>query len=71
MDDDARAALISRLFGVLTAKFEDGAEVAGRAQRVRHSHETAEAAHRLIDLAEEATTVAQATLALSTAQFKS
>lgn len=64
MDEDERAALISRMFALLTMKFEDGAEAAARGQGRHEADQLQEIAGRILALAEEAVTVTLATIAL-------
>ena len=64
MDEEEADALISRMFALLTMKFEDGAEKAARGQKRRDADTLHEMANDVLTLAEEATTVAMATAAL-------
>jgi len=59
-----RVALVSRLFALLTAKFEDGAGIAADCQGRRPPSELLERARDLISLSDEITTLTAAALAL-------
>ena len=62
-DEQHRREVIGRLFALLTAKFEDGAEVAVRGQN-RGSTEHREFASSLFDHANEITAISEALLLL-------
>lgn len=65
MDDDERAELISRLFALLTSRFEDSAQLAIDGQcRGREASELQSAANSIWSLSEESLTIAMATAAL-------
>lgn len=59
-----RADLVSRLFALLTSKFEDGAALAAQCQGARPAEELASGAERLRDIAQEGSMVAEAIVEL-------
>lgn len=59
---EERAALISRMFALLTARFEDAAEIAAGCQARLDRAELLEGANKLLDSCQECVTVAAAIL---------
>ena len=65
MDDDEKAELISRLFALLTSRFEDGAQIALERQGTGHdTDDLRSSANRIWGISEEILTIAMATSAL-------
>ena len=62
--EEGRAELVSRLFTLLTSRLEDGATIAADCQGARPAQELTQGAERLRDIAQDASTVAEAIVEL-------
>ena len=60
INDDGRADLVSRLFAMLTARFEDAAALAAEGQGKRSDDRLGEIARELVEVSDDVMTLARA-----------